>query len=323
MSNLAALTDDERELAPAAPPPGHADAMRAVLTDERFSDPHWIFERKLDGVRCIAIRSGDALQLVSRNDRSLNGRYPELVAALSAERCEQFVVDGEVVAFDGSRTSFARLAARGQHFVPVFLYVFDLLWLEGHDVRRLPLRTRKRLLRRALDFHGAVRWTPHRNRDGEQLFAQACRKGWEGVIAKRADSPYVSARSRDWLKFKCEQGQELVVGGFTAPHGSRVEFGALLLGYFRDGRLEYAGKVGTGFDQQTLHALGARLRELQRDDSPFASPGAIRERGVSWVAPQLVAQIGFTEWTGAGRLRHPRFLGLRDDKNASDVVRES
>jgi bifunctional non-homologous end joining protein LigD len=296
--------------------------MKAVLTEERFSDPGWIFERKLDGIRCIAIRSSAAVRLVSRNDLSLNERYPELAAALGAERCDQFAVDGEVVAFEGSQTSFARLAQRGRHPVPVFLYVFDIVWLEGRDVRALPLRTRKRLLRAALEFHGPVRWTPYRNRDGEALFAAACRKRWEGLIAKRAGSPYVTKRSRDWLKFKCEHGQELVIGGYTGPQRSRVEFGALLLGYYRDGRLEYAGKVGTGFDLETLHSLGAQLRALQRAESPFASPGSIRERGVKWVEPRLVAEVGFTEWTPYGRLRHPRFLGLRDDKSASEVVRE-
>jgi bifunctional non-homologous end joining protein LigD len=323
VSRLVVLTAQERELAPAAAPPRTAGSMKAVLTDARFSDPGWIFERKLDGIRCIAIRSGRELALLSRNDLPLDARYPELAEALAADRCREFVVDGEVVAFHGSQTSFARLALRGRRHVPVFLYVFDILWLEGHDVRRLPLRTRKRLLRGALDFDGPVRWTPYRNRDGEALFAEACRKGWEGLIAKRADSPYVSTRSRDWLKFKCEQGQELVIGGYTEPRGSRTEFGALLLGYNRDGRLEYAGKVGTGFDRETLRSIGARLRELRRAEAPFANPGAVRERGVSWVEPQLVAQVGFTEWTGHGRLRHPRFLGLRDDKAAFEVVREA
>jgi bifunctional non-homologous end joining protein LigD len=322
LTALEALADEERELAPAAPPPRTAGAMKAVLTDARFSDPDWIFERKLDGIRCITIRTGSELSLLSRNDLSLNARYPELAEALAAEACDKFAVDGEVVAFDGAQTSFALLAQRARSHVPVFLYVFDVLWLDGHDVRRLPLRTRKRLLRRAFEFHGPVRWTPYRNRDGEALFAEACRKGWEGLIAKRAASPYVTTRSRDWLKLKCEQGQELVIGGFTPPRGSRLEFGALLLGYNRDGRLQYAGKVGTGFDTGTLRSLGARLRELRRDDPPFADPSAIRERGVTWVEPQLVAQIGFTEWTGSGRLRHPRFLGLRDDKAASEVVRE-
>jgi bifunctional non-homologous end joining protein LigD len=321
-SALAKLTSEELELAPPAQPPRTAGAMKAVLTDDRFSDPAWIYERKLDGIRCIAIRTGETVTLLSRNDLSMNERYPEVAQAMAAESCAEFVVDGEVVAFEGSETSFAKLAQRGQHYVPVFMYVFDILWLEGHDVRRLPLRTRKRLLRAALDFHGPVRWTQHRNRDGAEFFKEACRKGWEGLIAKRADSPYVATRSRDWLKFKCEHGQELVIGGFTAPQRSRVEFGALLLGYYRDGRLEYAGKVGTGFDTELLHSLGAQMRSLQRSDSPFADPGAIRERGVTWIEPKLVAEVGFTEWTTAGRLRHPRFLGLRDDKAASEVVRE-
>jgi len=322
VSAVAGLSADENELAPAAPAPTTAGAMKAVLTDERFSDPNWIFERKLDGIRCIAIRTGAHVKLLSRNDLSQNERWPELVEALEAERSDRFVIDGEVVAFDGAQTSFAKLARRGQHYVPVFYYVFDILWLDGHDVRKLPLRTRKRLLRDALQFHGNVRWTPHRNRDGERFFVEACRKGWEGLIAKRADSPYVTTRSRDWLKFKCEHGQEMVIGGFTEPRGSRVEFGALLLGYYRDKRLEYAGKVGTGFDTELLHSLGAQLRELQRKDAPFADPAGIKERGVTWVEPKLVGEIGFTEWTRDGRLRHPRFLGLRDDKAASEVVRE-
>jgi bifunctional non-homologous end joining protein LigD len=319
---LATLSDTERDLVTPAPPPRTAGAMKAVLTDERFSDPNWIFERKLDGIRCIAIRSDAEVTLLSRNDLSQNTRYPELVEALGAEATNQFAIDGEIVAFEGSQTSFARLAQRHQHYVPVFLYVFDVLWLGGYDVRALPLRTRKRLLKGALQFHGNVRWTQHRNKDGETLFKEACRKGWEGLIAKRADSPYVTTRSKDWLKFKCEHGQELVIGGYTEPRGSRVEFGALLLGYFEDGRLNYAGKVGTGFDTETLHELGAQLRDLTRSDAPFANPGTIKERHVTWVEPRLVAQVGFTEWTRDGRLRHPRFLGLRDDKAATEVVRE-
>jgi DNA ligase D-like protein (predicted ligase) len=296
--------------------------MKAVLTDERFSDPAWIFERKLDGIRCIAVRDGGPVRLFSRNDLALDGRYPELAAALGEVPRERFAVDGEVVAFEGGRTSFARLAQRGQRRVQVFLYVFDLLWLDGCDVRKLPLLARKRLLRSELTFADGVRLTPYRRKDGEALFAEACRKGWEGLIAKRADSAYSDRRSRDWLKLKCEQGQELVIGGFTAPQGSRTEFGALLLGVYDGDRLRYAGKVGTGFDQATLRDLGGRLRALRRDDPPFADAGAIKERGVTWVEPQLVAQVGFTEWTGAGRLRHPRFLGLRDDKAATEVVRE-
>ncbi len=305
-----------------APPPTGSQAMKAMLTKGRFSDPNWIFERKLDGIRCIAIRDGGGVRLRSRNDLSLNGRYPELAAALDAERQQRFAVDGEVVAFDGSATSFARLARRQQNHVPVFYYLFDVLWLDGHDVARLPLRARKRLLRAALKFEGPIRLTPHRNRDGEAMFAHACEHGWEGVIAKRADSQYTHGRARDWLKFKCEQGQELVIGGYTKPQGSRTEFGALLLGYYEDGRLRYAGKVGTGFDQGTLEQLGRRLRELHTSAPAFDEPTSIRERDITWVQPKLVAQVAFSEWTGAGRLRHPSFLGLRDDKSASEVVRE-
>jgi bifunctional non-homologous end joining protein LigD len=271
----------------------------------------------------VAIRDGEKMRLLSRNDLSLNGRYPEVAEALEREPCRRFVIDGEVVAFEGSQTSFARLAARHRHYVPVFFYVFDLMWLEGYDVRGLGLRTRKRLLRTSLSFHDAVRLTPHRNTDGEAFFTQACRKGWEGLIAKRADSVYTTSRSRDWLKFKCESGQELVVGGFTAPRGSRTEFGALLLGYYADGELRYAGKVGTGFDQATLKDLGQRLRALNRSDSPFADAADIPSRGVTWTEPKLVAEIGFTEWTSHGRVRHPRFQGLRDDKAAREIVREA
>jgi DNA ligase D-like protein (predicted ligase) len=319
---LDTLSAPERKLLKPGPPPTGSDAMKAMLTKERFSDPEWMFERKLDGIRCIAVRDGDGVRLRSRNDLSLNGRYPELAQAVDDEPLKQFAIDGEVVAFDGSATSFARLAQRQQHFVPVYYYVFDLLWLAGHDVRPLPLKTRKRLLRKALQFRGAVRLTPHRNREGEKLFAHACTHHWEGVIAKRADSPYTSSRSRDWLKFKCEQGQELVIGGYTEPKGSRTEFGALLLGYYQDGKLKYAGKVGTGFDQQKLADIGEKLRRLHTTRPPFDEPQTIRERDITWVEPTLVAQIQFSEWTGSGRLRHPSFLGLRDDKRATEVVRE-
>ena len=320
MDPFAGLSDDDRALLRPAPLPERVEPMKAVLTDEPFSDPSWIYERKLDGIRCVAIKDETRARLVSRNGRSLDARFPEVVTALDRDAAGGFVVDGEVVAFEGEQTSFARLQQRGEREVPVFLYVFDLLHLAGHDTTALPLRARKGLLRRALSFRGPVRLTPHRNRDGEELFREACRKGWEGLIAKRADSPYTQGRSRDWLKFKCSAEQELVVGGYTAPRGSRTELGALLLGHYEDGRLRYAGKVGTGFTQATLRELAELLAPLRRDDSPFADP--VRERDATWVEPRLVAQVGFTEWTRDGRLRHPRFLGLRDDKAAEEVVRE-
>jgi bifunctional non-homologous end joining protein LigD len=297
--------------------------MKAVLTDERFSDPAWIFERKLDGIRCVAIRDGRDVRMLSRNDLSLNERYPQVAEALANASTERFAVDGEIVAFSAGQTSFAKLAEVRSGHARAFYYVFDVTWLDGRDVRDLPLTERKRLLRNSLQFHDPIRLTPHRNEHGEAFFAEACRKGWEGLIAKRADSPYVTTRSRHWLKFKCEHGQEFVIGGFTAPRRSREEFGALLIGYYRDGDLIYAGKVGTGFDGDMLRDLGQKMRALRRESRPFAGDDKIPGvRGATWVEPELVAQVGFTEWTRDGRLRHPRFLGMRDDKPARDVVRE-
>ena len=283
--------------------------MAATLTDERFDDPGWIFERKLDGIRCLAFGK----RLVSRNDLSLDSRFPGVAEALSPRH----TLDGEVVAFSGSRTSFQRLGERGRE---VYFYVFDILEADGEDVRDLPLLERKAILRRAVKPHGPIRLTPYRRGNGIALYEEACRRGWEGVIAKRADSPYVGKRSRDWLKWKCDMEQELVVGGYTAPKGSRIELGALLVGYWEDGRLRYAGKVGTGFDRATLRDLAARLAPLRRGDPPFADVPRLRD--VTWVEPRLVAQVGFSEWTRDGRLRHPRFVGLREDKDPRDVVRE-
>jgi DNA ligase D-like protein (predicted ligase) len=300
------------------------EPMKAVLADKPFSDPNWIFERKLDGIRCLATRDATGVQLVSRTGRRMNHEYPTIVEALEAEPSDEFIADGEIVAFENGITSFSRLQRRGRERVPVFLYLFDLPRHAGEDLRRVPLRQRKARLRRVLEFGGPVRFNPHRNGEhGEELFREACEKGLEGVVAKRADSFYLSGgRSRDWLKLKCHAEQELVIGGYTAPKGSRTEFGALLVGYYdAGGTLRYAGKVGTGFDQHTLHALGERMRGLEQDESPF-EPFKPIPPGTHWVRPELVAQIGFAEWTRDGRLRHPRYLGLRDDKPAREVVRE-
>lgn len=327
---LNGLDDSERALLR----PGGAtfvSPMLATLTDRYFSDHDWLFERKLDGVRLVVVRRESGTQLYSRNEKSATDSYPELVEALDRLAPPGLVADGEVVAFDGTRTSFSRLQARlGLHDpararatgVAVHLYLFDLLALDGHDLTRLPLRTRKALLREAVDFADPIRYSAHRNGDGEAFLQEACRRGWEGLIAKRADSPYrPGRRSEDWLKFTCVRAQELVVGGWTDPAGSRVGFGALLVGYHDDGgRLRYAGKVGTGFTGPTLRELRARFDDLATDTCPFADP--VRELRTHWLRPELVAQIAFTEWTRDGRLRHPRFLGLRDDKTAAAVVRE-
>jgi bifunctional non-homologous end joining protein LigD len=298
------------------------EPMKAVLSDQPFSDPDWIFERKLDGIRCIAIKDASGVSLMSRTARRMNDQFPEVAEALEREPADDLILDGELVAFRNGVTSFERLQQRHRKRVPVSYYVFDLPRLDGEDLRPLPLRERKARLRRALRFEGPIRFNPHRNGEhGEELFREACRKGLEGVIAKRADSPYTGQRSRDWLKLKCHAEQELVVGGFTAPKGSRTDFGALLVGYNEDGALRYAGKVGTGFGHETLRELGARLRELEQDESPF-EPFKPVPPSTRWVRPELVGQVAFSEWTRDGRLRHPRYLGLRDDKPAREVVRE-
>jgi bifunctional non-homologous end joining protein LigD len=323
------MAASERELVREAPMPGPFEPMKATLVDQPFSDPAWIFERKLDGVRALAFRDGGEVRLFSRTKKAMRG-YPEVVAGLEADSCSRFVIDGEVVALVGNRTSFERLQRRMQlgsgdaarrTGVAIHYYVFDIVWLDGFDVRGLPQRSRKALLRRSLSFEEPINFMTHRNEVGEELFRAACEIGLEGLIAKRADSPYVGRRTRDWLKLKCVNEQELVIGGFTAPQGSRTEFGALLVGYYEDGELRYAGKVGTGFNRETLRSLGAALRKIERSTPPFSDVHPI-PKGTRWVEPMLVAQIGFGEWTRDGRLRHPRFLGLRDDKRPEEVVRE-
>ena len=303
--------------------------MLAILTDRRFSDPNWIYERKLDGERVLSFKKGGEVRLMSRNRKQIGSSYPEVVDALSSLDLDDFIADGEMVAFDGRLTSFQKLQGRmhlsGKRIesskVEVFYYLFDLMFLDGHDLREVPLRRRKSLLKSVIDFDDPLRFTPHRNRDGEDYYRKACERGWEGVIAKRADSEYVSKRSKNWLKFKCVHQQEFVIGGFTEPKGSREGFGALLLGYYESDKLAFAGKVGTGFDDEMLVKLGDELRSIEIEDSPFdqGSPG---DKEVHWVRPEKVGEVGFTEWTSSGKLRHPRFLGLRRDKPPEEVVRE-
>ena len=324
------------------PMPSWVEPQLATLTRERFSDPRWIFERKLDGERCLAFvaqsgvgqsgadRSG--VRLMSRNQLDITSRFPEIADALADQRHGDLIVDGEVVAFEGTQTRFERLQQRLGlaspspelvAAVPVYYYVFDVMYAGGRETRTMPLADRKQLLQRSLDFKDPLRFTEHRARDGEAFSKQACADGWEGLIAKRADAPYVAGRSKYWLKFKCENSQEFVIGGYTDPQRSRVGFGALLLGYFDEaGQLVYAGKVGTGFDTRTLLDLHGKLARLEQDRPAFGR-GRVPGKGVHWVRPELVGQVGFTEWTRDGELRHPRYQGLRDDKGASEVVRET
>jgi bifunctional non-homologous end joining protein LigD len=311
--------------------PQWVEPQLATLTPDRFSDPDWIFERKLDGERCLAFADPSGVRLLTRNQKDVTTTFPEVAAALAERGTSDLIVDGEIVAFDGDQTRFERLQRRLgvvgpsddlRRELPVVYFVFDVLHADGRDVRALPQLERKAILARSLPFDGPLTFTEHRQGDGEVFYAEACRNGWEGLIAKRADAPYHGGRTRDWLKFKCLNAQEFVVGGWTDPQRSRVGFGALLLGYFDpDGDLVYAGKVGTGFDSDTLRGLAGRLAGIERTASPF-DKGRPPTRDVHWVEPLLVAQIAFAEWTNDGVLRQPRFQGLRDDKDPADVLRE-
>ena len=337
MADALQLLDDEvRRDLPTQDHPRWLDPMKAVLTDDRFSDEDWLFERKLDGVRLLMHRDGDDVRLLTRNRKRRNSTFPEVVDALLDQPVDDVVLDGEVVAFDGDVTSFSRLQGRSQlqdeararaSGIAVYAYAFDILHLDGHDLRGLPLRDRKRVLKAALAWEDPLRFTEHRNEEGESFWEEACERGWEGVIAKRASSRYRGSRSRDWLKFKCVAEQEFVVGGFTDPKGSRTGFGALLVGYWDDQgderTLRYAGSVGTGYDDATLRRLRERLDGLERRTTPFDDDDVPDGDDVHWVTPELVAQVGFSEWTHLDRLRHPRFLGLREDKDPDDVVRET
>jgi bifunctional non-homologous end joining protein LigD len=314
------------------PYPSWIPPLLATLTDTLPTQGKWVYEPKLDGVRAMVYVSGGEVRIYSRNRKALNDAYPELVEALETAVRGDAVLDGEIVAFDSERgiTSFARLQQRMQlrdpirarrSQVPVHLYLFDCLFYEGIDLTGLPLLDRKPVLRDVVWYEDPIRFTRYRTTGPAAMFRKACAQGAEGIIAKRADSRYVSARSTDWLKLKCVRQQEFVIGGYTAPQGSRERLGALLVGYYDGKWLRYAGKVGTGYDRRTLEHLHRRLLPLHCLTSPF-SEGPAPAGDVQWVVPKLVGEVGFSEWTSAGLLRHPRFLGLRDDKPASQVRRE-
>lgn len=280
----------------------------------------WVYERKLDGLRCLAVRNGTEVKLWSRNHNSFTERFPQVVEALAAQPASTFAIDGEVAAFDGADfVGFGALQHPGRTLSVVYC-VFDVVHLLGRDVSRLALVDRKRLLALTIEEGSALRVVEELSGDPAELLAEACAKGWEGLIAKRTSSFYVAGRTADWRKLKCSASQELVIGGWTDPHGSRVGIGALLVGHYDGAALRYAGKVGTGFATATLRRLRAELGAREIDTSPFADP--VSQRGAHWARPELVAAVAFSEWTADGRLRHPRFEGLRPDKNPREVVRE-
>jgi bifunctional non-homologous end joining protein LigD len=293
------------------------EPMLATLTDERdLSDDEWVLERKLDGVRCLAFVQDGVAVLRSRNGLVLD--FPGIASALAP--LDDAIVDGEIVAMDADGQPLGFQALQGRHTAAA-LWAFDLLRIGGEDLRSRPQQERHARLAAVLPTGPTVQLSTPVPGPSREAHARACAAGWEGLIAKRRDAPYRGGRSRDWLKLKCVLEQEVVIGGFTEPRGSRAGLGALLIGYYEDGALRYAGRVGTGFDAATLVALRRRLDELETTTPPFDEP-VKPPAGTHWVRPELVAQVGFAEWTNAGRMRQPRFLGLRTDKAPQDVVRE-
>jgi bifunctional non-homologous end joining protein LigD len=280
--------------------PEWLDPMAATLTQDRFGGGDWLFERKFDGIRLLAYKHGTSVQLFSRNRLPQN--LPAVAGAVANLPVDQVILDGEVT-WDG-RSAY---------------HVFDILWLNGRDVTSLPLEDRRALLQE-LPFTAPM----HRVEllDDDKPWERASREGWEGVIAKRRGSPYEHRRSKHWLKMKCEMSQELLVGGFTDPQGARVGLGALLVGYYDHLDFVFAGKVGTGFDTKLLLDLRKRLDALELRASPFTRATGLPRIRAHWVRPEIVVQVGFIEWTAHGKLRHPRLLGVRFDKDARDIIRE-
>jgi len=275
--------------------------MAATLTQERFTGPEWIFERKFDGIRLIAFKDGSDVRLFSRN--RLPQEIPSIARAIARLPANNLILDGEV--------TWDRSGA---------YHVFDIMWHNDRDVRSLPVEERRELLRQ-LPFTAPLQHVTAL--DDSNPWERAAREGWEGVIAKRRGSRYEHRRSPHWLKMKCEASQEFVVGGFTDPQGARVGLGALLVGYYETTDLVFAGKIGTGFDTKLLLELRSRLDALEVPTTPFTKAKGLPRLRAHWVRPEIVVQVAFIEWTIHGKLRHPRLLGVRYDKNPRDVIRES
>lgn len=325
------LSKQEKTLVKETRFPDWMRPMLATLTDERFSNSKWIFETKFDGERALTYYHNKQINIFSRNQHNLNKTYPDLIEAFKAARLDDsFVLDGEIVAFEGDITNFSRLQQRlgvreislaEALKIPLYYYVFDVLYLNGYDLRDLPLKSRKQLLEKIMTYKDPIRNTTWVLEDGLGYYQLACDKGWEGIIAKNLEAPYQGQRSRDWLKFKCHKSQELIIIGYTAPKGHRQHFGALLVGYYKHKKLYYAGKVGTGFTEQTLATLKKKMDECI-STKPIVDEKIQEHDTIVWLKPHLVGEFDFTEWTRDGKLRHPRYKGLREDKDPKNVIRE-
>ena len=316
-------------------PAGSQPFMLATLDERAPSDTGWLFEIKFDGVRVLAARRGEQVELYGRSGQLITGRYPDLARALLALPVEHFVIDGEIVALDErGRPSFQRLQPRmaltdpreieaAAARVPVEGVFFDCLALDGHDLRRLPLTRRKDCLRLLVPPLGPVHYVDHLLEHGPAFLEAANEQRLEGIVAKKGASSYTGGRSRDWIKVKCQRRQEFVIGGYTDPRGSRGHFGALHIGVYDGARLVYVSKVGTGFDQAGLKSLWEKLQPLARATPPFDTGAIPKGKSHHWVEPRLVCEVRFSDWTNDGGIRHPAFIALRSDKRPEECRREA
>jgi bifunctional non-homologous end joining protein LigD len=294
--------------------------MLATLVKEPFDQPGWVYEEKYDGYRILAYKEGRRVTLLSRNAKDRTAHFDAVAQAMSVLPYETLLLDGEVVAFDGHGVSRFQLL---QNLADKPRYaVFDCLYMDGRDLRKEPFRLRRKelekVLRKPVGKQPTLFISARLAEDGLKAYEIAKRKGFEGVVAKDESSLYVEGRSMQWLKFKVKQEDEFIIAGYTAPAGAREHFGALLLAAHDGDRLKYVGKVGTGFSRQTLGQLYRKFQSLVRQKAPVVDPP--RERDITWLAPRLVAQIAYEEWTDDHKLRQPVFLGLRDDKSAEEVT---
>ena len=313
--------------------------MKATLVSAPPQQGDWLYELKFDGFRTVAVKNGNDVRLYSRNAKEFTARFPEIAEAVAGLSVERAVLDGEIVAVDEEgRSSFQLLQGVDTEAErpPIFFYVFDLLNDDGDELITRPIEQRRKRLRKILEgVEEPIRLSMEISGDPKQLLEEVRRRGLEGIIGKERGSLYeVDRRSKSWIKLKCAYEQEFVIGGFTPPEGSRQHFGALLVGYYEREKLQFAGKVGTGFNTAILKSLRQQMRPLERPTCPFANlpertqgkwrqnitPGEMRL--CHWVEPKLVCQVRLTEWTRDGKLRHPVFQGLREDKDAREVVRE-
>jgi bifunctional non-homologous end joining protein LigD len=296
--------------------PFRISPMLATLADAPFANPDWIFEEKYDGVRMWAYKEGNNVSLISRNGIDRTSRYPSIANAIKALRHKTLALDGEIIAIDAKKVSRFQYLQQGKGILQ--FAVFDVVYANGEDLRRKKLSYRRETLEELMRPSELLLLSARLHQDGLKAYQIAAKRGLEGVIGKNLSSFYVEGRSREWLKVKIHQEDEFIIGGFTRPAGTRNYFGALLLGAYSSGKLRFMGKVGTGFDEKTLALLHGTFQPLIRTKSPFSTE--VRERGVTYLSPRLVAQISYTEQTSDGKLRHPVYLGLRDDKRPKEVI---